>query len=63
MSKIVRKTRETKEILQPDLALKIGIKSVSFYSNCECCRESIRCGYMQLFKSIESKRRKTPLDL
>lgn len=34
----VRILREGKSISQLDLALEIGIKSVAFYSNCECNR-------------------------
>ena len=34
----VRILREGKGISQLDLALEIGIKSVAFYSNCECNR-------------------------
>ena len=34
----VRILRESKGISQLDLALEIGIKSVAFYSNCECNR-------------------------
>ena len=34
----VRILREGKGISQLDLALEIGIKSVAFYSNCECSR-------------------------
>ena len=38
ISKTIRNIREEKGISQLDLALEIGIKSVAFYSNCECCR-------------------------
>ena len=34
----MRKFRESAGILQLDLALEIGIKSVAFYSNCENLR-------------------------
>ena len=34
----VRKLRENKGISQLDMALSMDIKSVAFYSNCECCR-------------------------
>lgn len=34
----VRELREQRGISQLDLALEIGIKSVAFYSNCECNR-------------------------
>lgn len=34
----VRRLREERGISQLELALEIGIKSVAFYSNCECNR-------------------------
>ncbi|EAH5390468.1 XRE family transcriptional regulator, partial [Campylobacter coli] len=36
VSSNIRKFREKKGISQLELALDIGIKSVAFYSNCEC---------------------------
>lgn len=38
LSHNVRNLRESRGISQLDLALEIGIKSVAFYSNCECNR-------------------------
>ena len=38
LARNVRILRESKGISQLDLALEIGIKSVAFYSNCECNR-------------------------
>lgn len=38
VSSRVRQLREQRGISQLDLALDIGIKSVAFYSNCECNR-------------------------
>ncbi|EAK1395272.1 helix-turn-helix transcriptional regulator [Campylobacter coli] len=38
VSSNIRKFREKKGISQLELALDIGIKSVAFYSNCECNR-------------------------
>lgn len=38
VSRKVRNLREAKGISQLELALEIGIKSVAFYSNCECNR-------------------------
>ena len=38
VSRKVRSLREEKGISQLELALEIGIKSVAFYSNCECNR-------------------------
>ena len=38
LARNVRILREGKGISQLDLALEIGIKSVAFYSNCECNR-------------------------
>ena len=38
ISRKVRCLREAKGISQLELALEIGIKSVAFYSNCECNR-------------------------
>ncbi len=38
VSRKVRCLREAKGISQLELALEIGIKSVAFYSNCECNR-------------------------
>ena len=35
VSKNVKKAREEANISQLELALKLGIKSVAFYSNCE----------------------------
>ncbi|WP_297809778.1 helix-turn-helix transcriptional regulator [uncultured Helicobacter sp.] len=50
ISKIVRETREAKGISQLDLALEIGIKSVAFYSNCECCRYGKHFNLEHLYK-------------
>jgi len=38
VSQRIRRLREERSISQLDLALEIGIRSVAFYSNCECCR-------------------------
>lgn len=38
VSSKIRLLRESKGLSQLDLALEIGIKSVAFYSNCECNR-------------------------
>ena len=38
VSRKIRLLREAKGISQLELALEIGIKSVAFYSNCECNR-------------------------
>ncbi|TLD84068.1 XRE family transcriptional regulator [Helicobacter sp. MIT 11-5569] len=50
ISKSVREIRESKGISQLDLALEIGIKSVAFYSNCECCRYGKHFNLEHLYK-------------
>ncbi|WP_299547748.1 helix-turn-helix transcriptional regulator [uncultured Helicobacter sp.] len=50
ISKSVREIREKKGISQLDLALEIGIKSVAFYSNCECCRYGKHFNLEHLYK-------------
>ncbi len=50
ISKVVREIREKRGISQLDLALEIGIKSVAFYSNCECCRYGKHFNLEHLYK-------------
>ena len=50
ISKTIRNIREENGISQLDLALEIGIKSVAFYSNCECCRYGKHFNLEHLYK-------------
>ncbi|WP_291950850.1 helix-turn-helix transcriptional regulator [Campylobacter sp.] len=59
ISSNIRKIRENKGISQLELALDIGIKSVAFYSNCECNRYGKHFNLEHLYKI--SKSLKTPL--
>lgn len=59
VSSNIRKFREKKGISQLELALDIGIKSVAFYSNCECNRYGKHFNLEHLYKI--SKRLEIPL--
>ncbi|EDB1204654.1 helix-turn-helix transcriptional regulator, partial [Campylobacter coli] len=50
VSSNIRKFREKKGISQLELALDIGIKSVAFYSNCECNRYGKHFNLEHLYK-------------
>ncbi|EFB0825792.1 helix-turn-helix transcriptional regulator, partial [Campylobacter coli] len=54
VSSNIRKFREQKGISQLELALDIGIKSVAFYSNCECNRYGKHFNLEHLYKISKS---------
>ncbi|EGG1167377.1 helix-turn-helix transcriptional regulator, partial [Campylobacter coli] len=54
VSSNIRKFREKKGISQLELALDIGIKSVAFYSNCECNRYGKHFNLEHLYKISKS---------
>ncbi|MBK1972484.1 helix-turn-helix transcriptional regulator [Campylobacter sp. TTU-622] len=54
ISSNIRKLREEKGISQLELALDIGIKSVAFYSNCECNRYNKHFNLEHLYKISKS---------